>query len=267
MPPATISGRTVKMGDLRPDRHDGCGDELLHRRFASTHDPSLREELVHRYLPLARHAAGLYARGGEPFEDLLQVASLGLLKAIDRFDPDNGAAFSSYALPTMTGELRRHFRDRSWAVRPPRELQEQALAVQRATDDLRRETGRSPSVAEVGAGVHLPDETVLDAREALGARTATSLSVSRGPEEDESVLEQQVGSVDGGYARVDERAALDELTRMLTPREREIVRLRFEEDRTQAEIGEVVGLSQMHISRLLRTAIQRLHTYAETGAP
>src|SRR5213080_3704848 len=141
--------RPVKTGDLLPNISGGRRDELLHRRYARSRDPQLREQLVHRYLPLARYAASQYTRGGEPFDDLLQVASVGLLKAIDRFDPDNGAAFSSYALPTMTGELRRHFRDRSWSVRPPRDLQEQALAVERATDELRRRTGHSPAVDDI----------------------------------------------------------------------------------------------------------------------
>jgi RNA polymerase sigma-B factor len=266
MSTAPRTSRPVTTGDPRPDSKDGRGDELLHRRFASTHDPALRERLVHRYLPLARYAAGQYVRGGEPFDDLFQVASVGLLKAIDRFDPDNGAAFSSYALPTMTGELRRHFRDRSWSVRPPRDLQEHALAVERATDELRRETGRSPSVAEIAGRVGLSQEEVLDAREALAARNAASLSAPRGADDDDPALEHHVGSDDAGYALVEDRAEIDSLTRMLTPREREIVRLRFEEDLTQAEIGEIVGLSQMHISRVLRTAIQRLHVYARTGA-
>src|SRR3954452_25616299 len=157
--------RPVKTGDLRPNIPGGRQDELLHRRYARSRDPQLREQLVHRYLPLARYAARQYTRGGEPFDDLLQVASVGLLKAIDRFDPDNGAAFSSYALPTMTGELRRHFRDRSWSVRPPRDLQEQALAVERATDELRGRWRRTPTVEEVADHVELAPHIVLEARE------------------------------------------------------------------------------------------------------
>src|SRR3954467_10330998 len=167
--------RPVKTGDLRPNIPGGRQDELLHRRYARSRDPQLREQLVHRYLPLARYAARQDPRGGEPFDDLLQVASVGLLKAIDRFDPDNGAAFSSYALPTMTGELRRHFRDRSWSVRPPRDLQEQALAVERATEALGRELGHVPTVEDVAQRLDLDVEAVLEAREALSARLSTSL--------------------------------------------------------------------------------------------
>jgi len=247
---------------LRPNIPGGRQDELLHRRYARSRDPQLREQLVHRYLPLARYAASQYTRGGEPFDDLLQVASVGLLKAIDRFDPDNGAAFSSYALPTMTGELRRHFRDRSWSVRPPRDLQEQALAVERATDELRRRTGRTPSVTDVADHTGFSHEVVLDAREALSARTASSLSAPTGGDDDDPGLEHRIGAEDAGYASVEARTTIEAMARVLTPREREIVRLRFEQDLTQAEIGEIVGLSQMHISRVLRTAIQRLHAFA-----
>jgi RNA polymerase sigma-B factor len=235
------------------------------RRYARTRDPQLREQLVHRYLPLARYAASQYRRGSEPFDDLVQVASLGLLKAIDRFDPVRGAAFSSYALPTMSGELRRHFRDRSWAVRPPRDLQEQAMAVEKAADGLERELGRSPTVDEIAARTELDVEDVLEAREALAARHATSLS-SSGPDDDEPLeLGDRIGAEDDGYARAEERAAIDALSRVLTAREREVVRLRFWEDRTQAEIGAEVGLSQMHISRVLRCALAKLTEAAATA--
>jgi RNA polymerase sigma-B factor len=233
------------------------------RRYARTRDPRLREQLVHRYLPLARYAASQYRRGSEPFDDLLQVASVGLLKAIDRYDPVRGAAFSSYALPTMSGELRRHFRDRRWAVRPPRDLQEQAIAVEKAADGLERELGRSPTVDELAERVGLDVEDVLEAREALTARMSTSLSTPvRGSDDDELDLGSRLGAEDGGFAAAENRATLIELSRVLTAREREIVRLRFEEDLTQAEIGKIVGLSQMHVSRVLRAAVEKLRAAA-----
>ena len=264
MSTSATARRPVKTGDRRPNRSGGRRDELLHRRYARSRDPRIREDLVHRYLPLARYAASQYARGSEPFDDLMQVASVGLLKAIDRFDPDNGAAFSSYALPTMVGELRRHFRDRGWAVRPPRDLQEQALQVERATDELRRRHGRSPSIGQIAQHTGLSQEAVLEARDALSARTTTSLSVATGNDGEDVALQSRLGMDDGGFGAVEDRATLEAITKVLTPREREIVRLRFEEDLTQAEIGEIVGLSQMHISRMLRSAIQRLHAYAAT---
>jgi RNA polymerase sigma-B factor len=236
------------------------GDRALLRRYARTRDPRLREELVHRYLPLARWAASQYARGSEPFDDLLQVASLGLLKAIDRYDPDNGSAFSSYAIPTMTGELRRHFRDRSWAVRPPRDLQEQALAVEKATTKVQRELGRSPTVDELCAATGLGHELLLEARTALGARSSTPLSTG----EDDTGLDRRFGILDDGYASAEERAWLGPLLRHLPIRDRTVLRLRFEKDLTQHEIGAIVGLSQMHVSRVLRSALDALR--AETTA-
>ncbi|HWI72985.1 MAG TPA: sigma-70 family RNA polymerase sigma factor, partial [Baekduia sp.] len=152
---------------------DGPADRTLLRRFAATRDRRDREQLIRRYLPLARYAASQYVRRSEPFDDLVQVASVGLIKAIDRFDPANGANFASYALPTMVGELRRHFRDRGWAVRPPRTLQEHALLVERTTDQLLREVGRPPTVAQLAQRTGLTLEEVLDAREAVAAHAAT----------------------------------------------------------------------------------------------
>jgi RNA polymerase sigma-B factor len=241
----------------------GQRDAEMLRRYAQTKDPRLREQLVHRYLPLARYAASQYRRGSEPFDDLLQVASLGLLKAIDRYDPVRGAAFSSYALPTMSGELRRHFRDRSWAVRPPRDLQEQAMVVEKAAAALERELGRSPTVDELAARAGLDVEDVLEARQALQARMSTSLSAPlRSRDDDDLDLASRIGAEDDGFTTAEQRATLSALSRVLTPREREIVRLRFEEDMTQAEIGEIVGLSQMHVSRVLRAAVEKLRAAA-----
>jgi RNA polymerase sigma-B factor len=256
-------GLLAQTQDSRPNISGGQRDAEMLRRYARTRDPQLREQLVHRYLPLARYAASQYRRGSEPFDDLVQVASVGLLKAIDRFDPIRGAAFSSYALPTMSGELRRHFRDRSWMVRPPRDLQEQAIAVERAVETLGRELGRSPTVDELAARVGIDAEAVLDAREALSARMSTSLSAPmRGSDDDDLDVGSRLGAEDDGFAHAEHRATLTTLGRALTAREREVVRLRFEEDLTQAEIGKLVGLSQMHVSRVLRTAVDKLRAAA-----
>jgi RNA polymerase sigma-B factor len=254
--------------DSRPNMTGGQRDAMMLRRYARTRDPQLREQLVHRYLPLARYAAAQYRHGSEPFEDLVQVASLGLLKALDRYDPVRGAAFSSYALPTMSGELRRHFRDRSWAVRPPRDLQEQALAVERATETLARELGQVPTVEDIARRTGLSTEDVLEAREALSARLSTSLSAPvRGSDDDELDVGSRLGAEDDGFAAAEQRATIGALTRRLTAREREIVRLRFDEDLTQSEIGAIVGLSQMHVSRVLRQAVDKLRAAArETGS-
>src|SRR3954451_13250518 len=179
---STPPGRLATVEDSRPNTTGGQRDAQMLRHYARSRDPRIREQLVHRYLPLARYAASQYRRGSEPFDDLVQVASLGLLKAIDRYDPVRGAAFSSYALPTMAGELRRHFRDRGWAVRPPRDLQEQALLVERTSDQLSRDLGHSPTISDIAEATGLDEELVLEARQALSARMSTSLSTP--PRED-----------------------------------------------------------------------------------
>jgi RNA polymerase sigma-B factor len=245
------------------------GDEALLRRYAETRDPALREALVERYLPLARHAVGRFSRRHEPFDDLLQVASVGLLKAIDRFDPSNGAAFSSYALPTMLGEVRRHFRDHSWTVRPPRDLQEQALAVSRTADRLTAEHGTPPSVGEIAAATGLTEEDVLEARMALDGRSYTSLTPVGMDDDDHDRgrgAERRLAVTDDGYDRAEDRRFVGDLTRRLPPRDREVVRLRFEEDLTQAEIGQRVGLSQMHVSRILRDSLAAMRAAAAAEA-
>ncbi|QEC48211.1 sigma-70 family RNA polymerase sigma factor [Baekduia soli] len=266
--PATLEAdvRTQSVGAVTgPSVGHGSGaDAALLARYARTRSPQVREQLVHRYLPLARHAAGQYAAGAEPFDDLLQVASIGLLKAIDRFDPDRGIAFSSFALPTMAGEIRRHFRDRGWAIRPPRDLLELALSLEREAEELQRVLGRSPTVAELSRAAGRDEETVLEARQALSAKTFASLSAPSGGEHGggETILERGHGVEETGYERAEQRATLAPLVGRLPAREQLIVRLRFDRDLTQAEIGEIVGLSQMHVSRILRTSLQRLQTTA-----
>lgn len=230
------------------------------RRYARSRDPGLREQLVARYLPLARHIASRYASGLEPFDDLIQVANLGLLRAIDRFDPDRGTGFAAYAVPSIAGEVRRHFRDHGWLVRPPRALQEQALLVDRVADELVCELRRSPTVAEIADRTGLDAEQVLDARCALQAKTPSSPPM--GSEEDDGPLER-LGFVDDGFRRAEARATLESLYRVLTLRERWIVRLCFIEDLGQAETGRICGVSQMHVSRILRGALEKLRDAAE----
>ncbi|HMJ35056.1 MAG TPA: sigma-70 family RNA polymerase sigma factor [Baekduia sp.] len=243
-------------------------DAAMLDRYARTRDPAIRDQLVRRYLPLARYAANQYANSHEPFDDLLQIASLGLLKAIDRFDPRRRNAFSSYALPTMSGELRRHLRDRGWAVRPPRDLLERALIVERSATELQRALSRSPKVAEIGRATGLDRGAVLDAREALSARRFMSLSTTARPneEDDETILDRCFGATDDGYDTAEQRATLAPLLARLPARDRRILRLRFEQDLTQAEIGRIVGLSQMHVSRVLRTSLEHLRSLAAVTA-
>lgn len=245
-----MSGRT------REDR------ALFERHRAG--DPVAKEALVDRFLPLARQLARRYQRADEPLDDLVQVASLGLLKAIDRFDAEREIAFSSYAVPTILGELKRHFRDRTWSVRVPRDLQELSLRVDRAVTTLSRDLHRAPSIGEIAVVVGATEEQVLEALEAAGAYRATSFDAPRagGDEEAGDTMGDAVGRDDHGYGLAEDRATLDRLMQAIGPREREVLRLRFVEDLTQAEIGERIGVSQMQISRLIRQSLARLRSAA-----
>ncbi|WCB95719.1 RNA polymerase sigma factor [Baekduia alba] len=253
---------------LQHDAERSREERLLFTRLSEGRDPALRDALVQRYLPLARQLARRYQRPEEPLDDLMQVASLGLVKAVDRFDASREVAFSSYAVPTILGEIKRHFRDRTWSVRVPRDLQEMALKVERAVGDLTRELHRQPSVAELAKHLGIGEEAALEALQAAGAYHATSLDTPRGTEADPGdTLADTLGGDENGYDRAEDRATIDRLMRSITPREREVLRLRFEEDLTQAEIGEIIGVSQMQVSRLIRQAVSRLRLTARTAGP
>jgi RNA polymerase sigma-B factor len=258
--PATESGRVA---DERATR--AREDRRLLERYHHEGDQAAREALVDRFLPLARQLARRYQRGGEPLDDLVQVASLGLLKAIDRFDPARETAFSSFAVPTILGELKRHFRDKGWSVRVPRDLQELAVRVERVGEELSRTLGRAPTPSEIAESIGATDEQVLEAREAAGAYRAVSLDRPRDDEEDDGGISDAVGIEDPGFRLAEASATVERLMRVLTDREREVLRLRFEEDLTQSEIGERVGVSQMHVSRLIRQSVARLRDVAEAG--
>jgi RNA polymerase sigma-B factor len=239
-------------------------DRRLLVRYHREGDPAAREQLVTRFLPLARQLARRYQRGGEQLDDLVQVASLGLLKAIDRFDPARETAFSSFAVPTILGELKRHFRDKGWSVRVPRDLQELAVKVDRVGDEMSRELGRAPTPAELAERTGTTLEQVLEAREASAAYRAVSLDRPRSEDdEDGDSFADGFGADDPGYGLAEDAATVERLMRVLSDREREVLRLRFEEDLTQSEIGQRVGVSQMHVSRLIRQSISRLRDEAD----
>jgi RNA polymerase sigma-B factor len=230
---------------------------------AHTGDRLAREQLVQRFLPLARQLARRYQRGGEPLDDLIQVASLGLLKAIDRFDPERETAFSSFAVPTILGELKRHFRDKGWSVRVPRDLQELAVRLEPTGEALARELGRVATPVELAERLGVTLEQLLEAREATGAYRAVSLDRPRDDDEDGDGLAVAFGIEDPGFGEAEDAATVARLMRVLSEREREVLRLRFEEDLTQAEIGARIGVSQMHVSRIIRQAIVRLRQAAQ----
>jgi RNA polymerase sigma-B factor len=239
-------------------------DRELFVRYHRHGDAQARDQLVERFLPLARQLARRYQRASEPLDDLMQVASLGLVKAIDRFDPDREIAFSSYAVPTILGEIKRYFRDRTWAVRVPRDLQELSLRVDRAVGELSDELRRQPSVAEIGTAVGADQEEVLEALQAGGAYRAVSFDAPRaGGDEEVATIADSVGVEEHGFDRAEERATLQSLMSTVTARERDVLQMRFEKDMTQAEIGDVIGVSQMQVSRIIRQAIARLRAAAD----
>lgn len=242
-------------------------DFELFVRIRVDSDPHAREILIERYLPLARRLARRYQHTDEPIEDLVQVASIGLLKAVDRFDCSRQVMFSSYAVPTILGELKRHFRDRTWSVRVPRDLQELALRVDQTVTRLSLGQRRSPSVGEVARVVGASEEQVLEALEAMGAYRAGSLDAPRSSRDEETeTIAEGLGSEDLGFDRAEERATLEPLLGQIGERERKVLELRFGADLTQAEIGERIGVSQMQVSRLIRQALARLRAGADAGA-
>ena len=236
----------------------------LFERYQRTGDPAARAELTERFLPLARSLARRYERGGESLDDLTQVASLALLKAIDRFDPQRPVAFSSFAVPTIVGELKRYFRDYGWSVRVPRGLQELALRAQRDSDRFASEHGHAPTAGQLAQRLGVDVEQILEAREAVGARRAASLERPPEDADDDERPVRELSVDDPGFAAAEDAATISRLAAVLSERDREVLRLRFEQDLTQSEIAERIGCSQMHVSRILRRAIARLQ--AQAGA-
>lgn len=240
-------------------------ERLLLERYFQDRDPAVREELVKRFLPLAISLANRYAGGPEPTEDLHQVASLGLVKAIEGFDPTLGHGFPSYAAPTILGEIKRHFRDRGRQVHLPRGLQERIALVEKSIDQLPTSLGRAPSAADVAHHSGLGLEDVLEAMEAASARRPYSLDATVGPDEDAAFLVDTIGDEDPAFEAVDYGEAISRTVRALPERERMILHLRFVEDLTQSEIAERVGISQMHVSRLLRRALDAVRDEVGEG--
>ncbi len=257
----TDPGNGPQLASSGPDAR-GRRDRALFARMADG-DPRARAELVERFMPLARSLARRYESSGEPMDDLVQVASMALVKAIDRFDASRGHAFTSFAVPTIVGELKRHFRDRTWAVRPPRELQELIMRIDRTSTKLSQDLDRAPTVAELAQAAGADEEHVLEALQARSGRGALSIHAPQSREADAASLEDSVGIDDDGFERAESRAMLDGLCGGLSPRARDVLRMRFEEDLTQAEIGERLGVSQMQVSRIIRQTIAHLHHIAE----
>ena len=232
--------------------HDDSDEELFRR----LPDASARAELAARYLPLAENLARKFAGRGEALDDLMQVASLALVHAIDRFDPDHGARFTTYAAATIVGELKRHFRDRGWSVRVPRSLQESALLLNRTVASAWQELGRSPTVAELADRADLTEDEVIAALEALQAYSTSSLDAPVGDEG--GTVGAGIGQADAAFEVAEGWASIEPALRQLPERERRILYLRFFEGMTQNEIATEVGISQMHVSRMITHSLRTI---------
>jgi RNA polymerase sigma-B factor len=218
----------------------------------------LRDELVQLHLPLVEHFARRFLNRGEPYDDLLQVGTIGLIKAVDRFDSERGVEFSTYATPTILGEIKRHFRDKGWAIRVPRRLQELRMSISSATSDLSQKLGRSPTPGEVADRLEVTVEEVLEGLESANAYATLSLDAGDGGEDGPGSMLDTMGAVDEELAHVELRESVRPLIEQLPPREKHILLLRFFRQMTQSQIAEEVGISQMHVSRLLNRTLAEL---------
>ncbi len=218
----------------------------------------LRDELVEQHLPLVEYLARRFRNRGEPLDDLVQVATIGLIKSVDRFDLDRGVEFSTYATPTIVGEIKRHFRDKGWAIRVPRRLQELKLSLTKATSELSQKNGRSPTVAELAGHLGLSEEEILEGLESANAYSAVSLDAPDGGDDDSPSVSDSLGITDDSLEGVEYRESLKPLLEKLPAREKKILLLRFFGGMTQSQIAGELGISQMHVSRLLARTLAQL---------
>ena len=245
----------------------GEDSRILFMRWQRRKDEAAREQLIRRYMPLARSLARRYGRSSEPFDDLLQVASMGLVKAVDRFDANRGYPFQSFAVPTILGEMRRYFRDSGWAIHVPRGAQERALKVRDAQEQISNETGRAPTAGQLAEFLELDIEDVIDALQAIRAYETVSLDAPRGSGDDEIVAYgDSIGKEDERYELVELDATVSAALGHLPARDRLVLKLRFVDDLTQTEIAERVGISQMQVSRLLRRSLEQLRSMTDAPA-
>ncbi len=248
--------------DSEPARLDDTETQRLFRHLKATGDQATRDQIVEAHRWLAVQCARRFANRGEPLDELIQVAFVGVFKAAQRFDPDFGTPFTAFATPTAIGEIRRHFRDKTWSVRVPRRAKDLHVRLPSAIEELTTDLHRSPTPAEVAAYIGVAEEAVLEAIDAGAAYRASSLDAPRGVSG--ATGAETYGANDPLMLRTDDRSMLESLLATLPPREREIVYLRFFEELSQAEIAERIGVSQVHVSRLLRTSIDTLRDAASS---
>jgi RNA polymerase sigma-B factor len=243
-------------------------DKALLRRYHEHGDLQAREQLIEQYMSLVRSLARRYAYRGEQFDDLVQIGAIGLIKAIDRFDINRGVELTTYATPNIIGEIKRHFRDRSWAVRVPRGLQELNVQLSKLIEQLTVQLARSPTVPELAKAAGVEEEAVLEALESGRAYSSLSLSQGAGSEDgDEIDPLESLGEIEHEYEVSEDRAVLAPGFRVLEPRERTILHLRFFEGLTQSQIAQQVGISQMHVSRLIRRALEKIRAEIAAEEP
>ena len=262
----TSRGR-ADQGSPQPARRSGKGrvawdkdrTRELFRRYKEGGDAEARDQLIVSHLNLVRFLASKFKNRGESLEDLVQVGTIGLIKAIDRFDPERGLEFTTYATPTIMGEIKRHFRDKGWSVRVPRRLQELSAKVNQATDELTNQLQRSPSVAEIAEHLGASVDEVLEAMESSSAYSSVPLEGGGSSDDDEapSVIDHYA-TEDADLAAFDDRIVLEDAIADFSPRERDVIRMRFVDGLTQVEIAERMGISQVQVSRLLRRTLRRI---------
>ena len=251
--------RAVRRAPKGKDAWDKERTHELFRLYKEKGDEEARDQLIVSHLNLVRFLASKFKNRGEPLDDLVQVGTIGLIKAIDRFDPERGLEFTPYATPPILGEIKRHFRDKGWSIRVPRRLQELSAKVNQATDELTVELQRSPSVEEIAAKLGVGAEEILEAMESSGAYTCVSLEAGGSSEDDEApALIDRLGSVDEDLDASDDRMVIDDAISDFSPREQEIVRMRFIDGLTQVEIAKRLGVSQVQVSRLLRRTLRKI---------
>lgn len=250
--------RAVRRAPKGKDAWDKERTRELFRLYKEKGDEEARDQLIVSHLNLVRFLASKFKNRGEPLDDLVQVGTIGLIKAIDRFDPERGLEFTTYATPTILGEIKRHFRDKGWSVRVPRRLQELSAKVNQATDELTKELQRSPSTEEVAAKLGVSVDEVLEAMESSSAYTSVPLEGGGSDEDETPAVIDHYASVDEDLTSADDRMVIEDTIRDFSPREQEVIRMRFNDGLTQIEIAKRLGISQVQVSRLLRRTLKKL---------
>ena len=257
-----LSARALRI-DVTRRRSAELFAEMRHQDASAAIHDGCRDSLVELHLPLVEHCARRFRNRGEPFEDLVQVGTIGLIKSVDRFDTERGVEFSTYATPTIIGEIKRYFRDKGWAIRVPRRLQELRMQIGAATAELSQSLGRSPTPRELAEAIGCTVEEIVEGIESSNAYSTLSLDATDDSEDNSPSMLDAIGIDDAGLEHVEIRESIKPLLEQLDPREKRILLLRFFKNMTQSQIAEEIGVSQMHVSRLLNRTLEQLRSSLE----